>query len=335
VQPKLTKDGILIAMRRFDSSLRDTVDWKGWEDNKAHRYAVLHRGRKYPVKKIASLASDVAVSDFSGGKHAGHANALLRVAGFDVIALRDTNPDWARDELIIALDFYLKHLPNPPNKKSAAIIGLSKLFNRLGEQLYPLSRRSITFRNPNSVYMKLMNFRRLDPRYTMDGKKGLSGGAKAEEEVWREFAAEPARCDKIARAIAGTLDAPEARAAPPIPELEPEFEEAPEGRLLTRKHFDRERNRSLVKRKKQRAIERTGKLECEVCGFDFALRYGERGEGFIECHHTKPVSTLIEGAKTHIRDLALVCANCHRIIHRGSPWLAVEKLRDQLKLPPR
>jgi len=27
-------------------------------------------------------------------------------------------------------------------------------------------------------------------------------------------------------------------------------------------------------------------------------------------------------------DLALVCANCHRIIHRASPWFTMNELRD-------
>jgi 5-methylcytosine-specific restriction protein A len=68
-------------------------------------------------------------------------------------------------------------------------------------------------------------------------------------------------------------------------------------------------------------------LACEACGFDFAAHYGDRGRGFIECHHTMPIATLAEGHKTHINHLALVCANCHRIIHREKPWLAVEEVR--------
>jgi 5-methylcytosine-specific restriction protein A len=57
-------------------------------------------------------------------------------------------------------------------------------------------------------------------------------------------------------------------------------------------------------------------LVCEVCQFDFHAIYGERGDGYIECHHTQALETLEPGAKTHIRDLVLVCSNCHRMIHR-------------------
>jgi predicted HNH restriction endonuclease len=39
------------------------------------------------------------------------------------------------------------------------------------------------------------------------------------------------------------------------------------------------------------------------------------------------VVTLTEGHKIYINDLALVCANRHRMIHRAKPWLTMEKLK--------
>jgi 5-methylcytosine-specific restriction protein A len=75
-------------------------------------------------------------------------------------------------------------------------------------------------------------------------------------------------------------------------------------------------------------MKRHGKLACEACGFDFAIHYGDRGNGFIECHHIKPVADIVEGQTTHIDDLVLLCSNCHRIIHRRRPWLSVIALKD-------
>ena len=43
--------------------------------------------------------------------------------------------------------------------------------------------------------------------------------------------------------------------------------------------------------------------------FDFPAKYGERGDGFIEYHHTKPVSELDVGAKTKLADPSLVYSN--------------------------
>jgi 5-methylcytosine-specific restriction protein A len=324
VRFELTKADVLSALRRFDSDLRESAEWAAWEANKAHKYAVSHNDRLYPVKKVASLASGVPVSRFSGGEGSRQANALLRAAAFTIVTLRASNPDWVRDELILALALYLRHRPNPPDKASREIRDLSALLSRLGRRLFAGQSLSETFRNANGVYMKLMNFRRLDPRYTTGGRKGLSRGAKAEEDVWAEFASEPRRCDEAAAAIARELEhSPDE--IPPL-DFDDDFEEAPEGRLLTRKHVARERNRKLVDRKKRRVLRDTGRLECEVCGFDFAIRYGERGRGFIECHHIKPVTTLAQDSVTYLRDLAVVCANCHRIIHRGKPWLTLLEL---------
>lgn len=48
-----------------------------------------------------------------------------------------TNPDWVRDELIIALDFYLRYRPNPPSKDCQEIAELSSIMKRLGKKLFP------------------------------------------------------------------------------------------------------------------------------------------------------------------------------------------------------
>lgn len=242
----------------------------------------------------------------------------------------DSNPDWTRDELILALQFYLNHRPNPPRKGSVEITELSSTLNLLGEKLFPPGERANTFRNANSVYMKLMNFRRLDPLYTSEGKTGLTRGAKAEEEVWAEFAADPVRCERVAAAIKATLDDPEIGAA--WGEMDNNgIQEASEGRLLTRVHIARERNQKLVESKRAQVMRKNGKLACEVCDFDFGAVYGDRGTGFIECHHIEPVESFAQGHKTHLDDLALVCANCHRIVHRYRPWLSVETLKALLK----
>jgi 5-methylcytosine-specific restriction protein A len=200
----------------------------------------------------------------------------------------------------------------------------------LGEKLFAPQDRAATFRHENGVYMKLMNFRRLDPQYTAEGRTGLVRGAKAEEDVWAEFADDPRHCQEVARAILASLADPEV-GAPSLNPNDEDQQEAPEGGLLTRIHRARERNRKLVDAKRQQVMKRHGKLICEVCQFDFAVCYGDRGMGFIECHHVKPLATLVGGHKTHIDDLALVCANCHRMIHRRKPWLSVSELKLLLR----
>lgn len=101
----------------------------------------------------------------------------------------------------------------------------------------------------------------------------------------------------------------------------------PEGSLVERKHKSRERNQALVAAAKDSFLKNNATLHCEICGFDFQEKYGERGRGYIEAHHTVPVSDMAPGQKTRLEDIALVCSNCHRMLHRSRPWLEMDQLR--------
>jgi hypothetical protein len=105
---------------------------------------------------------------------------------------------------------------------------------------------------------------------------------------------------------------------------------AAEGSTSLVSHLRRERDTKLVESKKNFA-QANGKLICEACEFDFEQRYGKLGSGFCEVHHTKP---LAEGERvTSLADLAILCSNCHRMIHRTSPMMSVDAFR-QMHLKP-
>ncbi|MEH6517278.1 MAG: HNH endonuclease [Halioglobus sp.] len=234
------------------------------------------------------------------------------------------NPNWTRDEHILALELYFRTPAAIGEDTNPDTIELSELLNRI--PIHTGAQPGDTFRNPNGVGMKLANFRRFDPGY--EGS-GLKRGAKLEEEVWNEFADDLAKLHKVAGAIRDNYESLEGPPAIEDEEIDSE-EEASEGRVLTRVHKARERNAKIVKRKKAHTLKHTGKLECEACSFDFANIYGELGEGFAECHHKKPVSELQPGEKTKLSDLALLCSNCHRMIHRRRPWLSIDELKALL-----
>lgn len=106
-----------------------------------------------------------------------------------------------------------------------------------------------------------------------------------------------------------------------------------EGRQHLVEHLDRERRPELVKAKKDAAMRATGKLACEVCGFDFPSRYGPLGDGYCEVHHRVGLGVGGE-KKVGLRDLAIICSNCHRMIHRtGNPMLSVEEFSKRLPKP--
>jgi len=239
------------------------------------------------------------------------------------VAKEAQNDDWIRDELILALDLYLLHRSSPPGKASPEILQLSALLIRLGEILD--AQRSSTYRNPNGVYMKIMNFRRVDPQYIATGKVGLGRGSKQEEVVWNEFAADPVRLREVAAAI--RLSIASKQVLPGSWTDEEEEQTGTEGRILTRMHRSRERDQKLAKRKKEKVFKATGKLACEACESDAVEKYGELGFGLIDAHHTKPLHTLTEPTETKLDDLALLCPSCHRVIHAARPWLTVLELR--------
>lgn len=108
------------------------------------------------------------------------------------------------------------------------------------------------------------------------------------------------------------------------PEVRFEF---PEGRLYEKLHKQRERSSKIVKLAKLNMKQQLGKLNCQVCKFDFGQTYGALGEDFIEAHHTIPVSELNEDSTTDIKDIALVCSNCHQMLHRRRPWLEMNQLK--------
>jgi 5-methylcytosine-specific restriction enzyme A len=242
----LTRQSVEAALVEAASVGRDEF-LKRYGFGPARRYFVEWNGARYDSKAIAGAAHGhlqrklpLTAEDFSGDE--ATVARRLRELGFEVPEGHERNPSWTRDELILALDLYVRFKGNPPGKGSAEIIGLSAILNRLSG----LARGSRSdFRNANGVYMKLMNFRRFDPVYQGQGKSGLVRGNKLEEIIWRDFAFDPQRLARAAEAIKANL---EVRA-----DDDGQFggiEEAEEGRTLTRAHLVRERSRKLVQAKK-------------------------------------------------------------------------------------
>lgn len=90
-------------------------------------------------------------------------------------------------------------------------------------------------------------------------------------------------------------------------EVYPQFE----NRQVITSHLQRERSSYLATERKN-----YDDYECQVCGLRFEDDYGTLGEGFAEAHHRIPLHRLNGTIKTRMKDLATVCANCHRMLHR-------------------
>jgi 5-methylcytosine-specific restriction protein A len=233
------------------------------------------------------------------------------------------SPAWQRDELILALDLYFKQPPTSISKGHRSVVELSQLLNSL--PIHSGGQEPASFRNPHGVYMKLCNFLRFDPSYR---GSGLTHGNRLEKVVWDEFSGHRDTLAKLAQAI--RAGARTEAAMGPADAGSDEESEFPEGKVLYRLHRARERNRRLATQAKKHALQQHERLFCAACGFDFERTYGPHGKGFIECHHTLPLSEMATGRATRLSEVALVCANCHRMLHRHRPWLKLGELRQLL-----
>jgi 5-methylcytosine-specific restriction protein A len=332
IRPELTKDAVLAAIAEFDKLGRKAFLAK-YGYGKATKFELIHRGKQYDSKAIVGVA--YRYPKRGGGQPFDHdqlsggvADAVqkLRKLGFHVADPSEDDPDWTWDEHVLALDFYMAHPVSVPGKKSKEILQLSALLNELGRREGVI--KTAKYRNANGVYMKLMNFRRLDPAFAAQGKVGLKRGAAGEKDVWARYANDRDGLAAAAGAIRLAIADPTVQLS--VTGDQDDYE-ADESRVILKLHRSRERDGKLTAKKKSQAMATHGNLRCEVCSFDFSVRYGDHGADFIEAHHKRPVSTLKVGEKTKLSDLALVCANCHRMLHRGGDLLAITDLQAMLR----
>jgi len=100
-------------------------------------------------------------------------------------------------------------------------------------------------------------------------------------------------------------------------------------RIVERRRYSRhlsiERNARTSKLVKRRLG-----TSCQGCGFNFRVTYGDWGEGYIEAHHLTPLHSLPENRLVSMdpaKDFAVLCSNCHRMVHRNRRTLSLEELR--------
>ncbi|MCP9751309.1 HNH endonuclease [Ferruginibacter sp. HRS2-29] len=233
------------------------------------------------------------------------------------------NPKWHRDEIILALDLYFSPNRGSIDKKNPKVIEVSKIINKL--PIFSIRPDAEKFRNANGVTMKLSNFLKFDETYT---GKGMKNTSKLDEEVFKEFVDQRDKLHSIASEIRKV--ALDENIKLKIYQIEDDEEtindSVMEGQVLYKLHKVRERDKKIVQEKKKQSMI-DGKLYCEACEFEYQSKYGELGTGFIECHHKMPLFNIQISRKTRLDDLALVCADCHRMLHRRIDTLSIENLK--------
>lgn len=316
-----SRESVLAAIAEYDEFGREVfLDKYGFATTA--KYFIVESGNRYDAKAITGAAhgyqhgEPMAWDDFSGGR----ATVVKQLESLDfIVDAPERSPDWARDELILALDLYLTHRGEMGfGKRTPQVVKLSTLLRGLG--IFPeATRTTLKFRNPDSVAMKIHNFEAIDPSHP---GKGMPHSGQGDQVVWDEWSDRPDELAATAAAIRvnGKSGAAEAETG------EAEEYEADEGRILYRLHRRRERDQAIIKKKKADVLAKTGKLACEVCGFESGVFYGEGVEDVIDVHHIIPLHKIGE-SKTRLKDLALVCPNCHRAIHKHKPFATPAELR--------
>jgi 5-methylcytosine-specific restriction protein A len=230
--------------------------------------------------------------------------------------------NWEWEEIVLACDLVMQNGGRSLDHGDARVVQLSELLQRM--TVHPLEKRLPEFRNPNGVAQKTRNIAQHHPAY----KGSPSNGNVLDGRVMERFLMEP----DVMHTMAESIRASAVHGEPPdFPrEVGYDNESALEGRYLLRWHAYRERDRSL-RAKKINSVRASGRaLTCEVCDFDFARIYGERGQGYIECHHIEPLHVGGEKGRS-VKDLALLCSNCHRMIHTKPPWPTPAELRELVR----
>lgn len=228
------------------------------------------------------------------------------------------NPSWTRDEVILALELYHNchgQIPGPTDDRVHRLSVELRSFPHHAQEA-----RQPSFRNPDGVAFKLQNLR------AVDSGAGLKNTSKIDREVWSDLGHNPQLTSASAGVIRHSLE---------VIDLLPQFddeEEFAEGKAATKVHIRRERSAKLRKELIASRL-KVGGLACDLChadgaGVDPAIRVS-----MFECHHILPLNVSGE-TKTKLKDTALLCASCHRLLHRAmainKQWFSIDEAKKHL-----
>jgi 5-methylcytosine-specific restriction protein A len=226
-------------------------------------------------------------------------------------------PDWQWEEIVLVCDLVAQNGWRQLVEGGPQVADLSAMLRNMS--IHPSDVRGDKFRNENGVVRKSADIATVHPGYS---GRATNGGQTTKGVVDR-FLAEP----DVMHAVADSIRNSASHGEPLDLPFDLGWDESVvEGRYLLRLHAYRERNQGLRRKKIDSVLARGGVVACEVCEFDFGGYYGDRGRGFIECHHVEPLHIGGQAPRT-VRDLALLCSNCHRMIHTRPPWPTPDELR--------
>jgi 5-methylcytosine-specific restriction enzyme A len=227
--------------------------------------------------------------------------------------------DWTWEEIVLACDLVAQNEWRQLDEGDHHVRELSSLLQKMS--IHPLDVRLPSFRNFAGVAQKTRKIASVHPDYV--GRP--SNGNKLDREVLLEFLADPQRMHSYAQMLRQAAANDELEN---VPQLIGDEEDSLEGRYLLRMHRVWERKPAL-RAKKIRTVQARGEPLCAKPVASTSERpteiAGRASSNVITWNRcTRPES----GPRLSINDLALLCSNCHRMIHRKPPWPTPAQLRD-------
>jgi 5-methylcytosine-specific restriction enzyme A len=310
------------------------------------KFDLLYEGKAYPPKYVISLACKYATGeelsrdDFSGGDES---NRFLKKHLFDVVPKRRRYPTESYSWTIHSESIAVKRMDRSSFLHSGTGIPHDIKFFFQVEDLVEDQKQETSLFFRGTAFPAHFQLDAQLQRVRLFWKSDFASLVKGIFPEWYSaFAAKGEMQEEENRPLLRFQRLPDQDSAYEIEFIVPEeidrdidADRVEEGKEeyrtegAVRKYYGKRYERDPANRKK--AIELHG-TKCAACGFDFEGHYGSRGKGFIEVHHTQPLSEV--GKEKVIdpqSDLVPVCSNCHRMIHRRkNDVLSVEQLQEMI-----
>lgn len=337
---EITGDAVRRAIAEFDA-LGEAAFLRRYGFRRAVSYHLQHDGKLYPSKAIAGAAHGFAMPnvgplrarDFSGGD--ATVATVLRDLGFTILVSTASTAADARHEKLVERSpemmlaaYYLARcgaLEKGKASKPPAALGVDTwsaaydvFFDEMGGGR-SLGQFRNSLKNARDTFDTLFDNGRVGWKDAEGRQPELSGRFARIHDEWRGRS--DLELEDVVLRLAGGRGGEESDDVG----VAPTFARTEGGqRVYVSKR--RERDPAL----RGAALEFHG-LDCMVCGFNFAEAYGVYGAGFAEVHHMVPLSETGPTETDPTTDLSVVCANCHRMLHRKrGECLTLEALRRML-----
>lgn len=316
------------TLKTFENSLkncRDTYDGHtssseriGWKDQKGNPVKLQSLARSV-FSQYSLLSREkiwIEISEMISTK-----TGNLFLSETKPMYEKKINPNWTREELILALDLYFDLDQGQMHKGHPAVIKVSNELRALN--IHKEIPDQEKFRNPSGISRRLGNFKTMDAGYEGEG---LSNSGKLAKEVFKEF---ENRRDNLRK------EADRIRQLYIKPQNETSNFSEPKGKYKTeflfQYHKSRETDPLVMKVKKEMVFSETKQLKCEVCGFDSPAFYGEIGNDLMEIHYSKVIKNEPGLETIDMKDFIVVCSNCHKVLDKNYRLLDVADLKKLIR----